>query len=76
MNTSHLGAPVRDISLISRGDHIEARRGTTCYRGRVKDTAPGVGLVWIREHGRGIRRALPADEYSIYRLPALGGDPE
>ncbi len=76
VNTGHFGAPIRDISLISRGDDIEARRGTTCYRGRVKDTAPGLGLVWICEHGRGVRRALPADEYSIYRMPPLGRDPE
>ncbi|NKX50260.1 hypothetical protein HER39_06690 [Arthrobacter deserti] len=61
---------VTDISLLSRGDDIEAHRGSICYRGRVKDTAPGLGMIWIREHGHGGRRALPADDYSIRRAAA------
>ena len=60
-------APVTDISELNPGDEIEARRGRACYRGKVKDTAPGLGMVWIREHGHGGRRALPADDYSIHR---------
>jgi hypothetical protein len=59
--------PVTDLSILSRGDDIEARRGSICYRGRVKDIAAGLGMIWIREHGHGGRRALPADEYSIHR---------
>jgi hypothetical protein len=59
--------PVTDLSLLNRGDDIEARRGSICYRGRVKEVAAGLGMVWIREHGHGGRRALPADDYTIHR---------
>lgn len=60
--------PVRDISLIRRGDRIEARRGMeTCYRGDVKDTAPGLGMLWIREEGRHGRRAVSLDDFTILR---------
>lgn len=63
------GQPITDISLIRRGDCIEARRGdTTCYRGDVKDTAPGLGVLWIRETGRHGRRAVTLDDFTILRV--------
>jgi hypothetical protein len=67
MNNEPVTALITDISSLSRGDHIEARRGSVCYRGRVKEIAAGLGMVWIREHGHGGRRALPSEDYSIRR---------
>jgi hypothetical protein len=61
--------PVRDIATLRRGDEIEARRGdSSCHRGQVKDTAPGVGMIWLYEEGRRGRKAVSADDYSIYRI--------
>ncbi|MCG2622125.1 hypothetical protein LVY72_09360 [Arthrobacter sp. I2-34] len=69
MHTDQQTAPIVDLSLLHRGDEVEARRGGTAYyRGRVHATAPGLGMLWIREQGRNARRAVPADEYSIHRL--------
>lgn len=67
MNNEPTTAPVTDLSNLSRGDEIEARRGSICYRGRVKDIAAGLGMIWIREHSHGGRRALPTDDYSIHK---------
>ncbi|AUI52939.1 hypothetical protein SAMN04489742_3622 [Arthrobacter crystallopoietes] len=62
--------PVRDVSLIRRGDWIEAYRGgQTCYRGDVTETAPGLGIIWIRENGRHGRRAVSLDDFTVLRSP-------
>jgi hypothetical protein len=67
MNNEPTTPSVTDLSNLSRGDEIEARRGSICYRGRVKDIAAGLGMIWIREDGHGGRRALPMNDYSIHR---------
>ncbi|HEX2248394.1 MAG TPA: hypothetical protein VHH13_12690 [Arthrobacter sp.] len=70
MNHEARRIPVSDISLIRRGDRIEACRGDqTCYRGDVKDTAPGLGILWIREEGRHGRRAVSLDDFTILKAP-------
>jgi hypothetical protein len=62
--------PVRDVSLIRRGNWIEAYRGgQTCYRGDVTETAPGLGIIWIREDGRHGRRAVSLDDFTVLRSP-------
>jgi len=67
MHTEPRRNRVSDISLIRRGDRIEARRGDACYRGQVKDTAPGLGLLWIREDDQNRRRTLSVDDFIIHR---------
>jgi hypothetical protein len=61
-------ARIRDITKLRRGDRVEARRDSTCYSGQVKDTAPGLGMLWIREDGGHGRRAVSADDFSIWRI--------
>ncbi|EMY34427.1 hypothetical protein D477_009610 [Arthrobacter crystallopoietes BAB-32] len=63
---------IRHLGALRRGDAIEARfHDDVQYRGRVDRTAPGVGLVWIREENGG-RRAVSDTDYSIWRLPIQG----
>lgn len=59
-------ARLDDVSGLSCGDRIEA----TCpdkvrYRGRVEETAPEMGVVWIRDEPFGNRSMLDTIDYSI-----------
>jgi len=63
---------IRNLGALRRGDAIEARiENDVQYRGRVVRTAPGVGLVWIREDGGGDRRTVSQSDYSIWRVPEV-----
>jgi hypothetical protein len=58
---------VRDVSGLRPGTEIEARDlNAVRYRGRVEDTAPGLGIVWITEAGLGARRLLDQHEFSLW----------
>lgn len=58
---------VRSVQSINRGDHIEVSSGDTVYyRGEVRETAPGLGTVWIRED-EGVRTAISVDDFSIWK---------
>jgi hypothetical protein len=58
---------LRDLSGLPPGTEIEARDlNSIRYRGRVVDTAPGLGIVWIREAGHGARRILDQHEFSLW----------
>ena len=60
---------IRDLGALRRGDAIEAHfRNEIHYRGRVEDTAPGIGVVWIRDDADGRRAILHADEYAIWQI--------
>ncbi|MUK00531.1 hypothetical protein GM708_00470 [Vibrio cholerae] len=60
-------ARVLDLGGLSRGTVVEARRKNEVhYRGCVEDTAPGLGVVWIRDDLAGHRAILHLDEYSIW----------
>lgn len=60
---------IRDLGTLRRGDVIEAhRRDEIHYRGRVEDTAPGLGVVWIRDESDGHRAILHTDEYAIWQI--------
>ncbi|MCC9197091.1 hypothetical protein QNO08_15740 [Arthrobacter sp. zg-Y820] len=62
---------VRNIRAIRRGDHIEVRSGSEVYyRGEVRDTAPGLGTVWIREDDAGTRTAVSVEDFTIWKIPA------
>ncbi len=37
-------------------------------RGSVQETAPGIGVVWILDRLSGMRKAINADECSVWRL--------
>ena len=66
------GSPVwlADLSHFRRGDQVEAgQNNVVYYRGRVEDTAAGLGVVWIRESGHSRRRMLHTDEYFIRHIP-------
>jgi hypothetical protein len=63
---------IRNLGTLRRGDAVEARiQNDVQYRGRVVRTAPGVGLVWIREDDGGERRAVSQSDYSIWRVPEV-----
>lgn len=60
---------IRDLGVLRRGDEIEAHlRNEIHYRGKVEDTAPGLGVVWIRDETDGQRAILHADEYAIWQI--------
>lgn len=60
---------IRDLGTLRRGDEVEAHlRNEVHYRGRVEDTAPGIGVVWIRDDADGHRAILHTDEYAIWRI--------
>lgn len=60
---------IRDLAALRRGDEIEAHlRHEVHYRGRVEDTAPGIGVVWIRDSSDGTRAILHAEEYAIWQI--------
>ncbi len=66
---------VRALDQLRRGDEIEARlRVGPSYddvairRGSVQETAPGIGVVWILDRLSGTRKAINADECSVWRI--------
>lgn len=60
---------IRDLGDLRRGDEVEAHcRNEVHYRGKVEDTAPGIGVVWIRDDADGRRAILHADEYAIWQI--------
>lgn len=66
---------VRTLEQLHRGDEIEARLSVgpgyddvVIRRGRVQETAPGIGVVWIMDHVTGSRKAVSADECSVWRV--------
>ncbi|WP_043442023.1 hypothetical protein [Arthrobacter sp. L77] len=64
-------ARVLDLCALTPGTIVEARRRNEVhYRGCVEDTAPGPGVVWIRDDLAGHRAMLHLDEYSIWHVPA------
>jgi hypothetical protein len=64
-------ARILDLGALSAGTVVEARRKNEVhYRGCVEDTAPGLGVVWIRDDLAGHRAILHLDEYSIWQLSA------
>lgn len=55
-----------DLRALRVGDCIEAwDHDTLHHRGRVEETAPQLGVVWIREIGGGERKMVSTDEHSI-----------
>lgn len=61
---------VRNIRSVRRGDHVEVRSGSEVYyRGEVRDTAPGLGTLWIRED-EGTRIAVSVEDFTIWKVPA------
>ncbi|WP_342023565.1 hypothetical protein AAE021_17485 [Arthrobacter citreus] len=66
---------VRNIRSIRRGDHIEVRSGSEVYyRGEVRDTAPGLGTLWIRGDD-GLRIAVSVEDFTLWKVPAQPGAP-
>ncbi|MDQ0736240.1 hypothetical protein [Arthrobacter agilis] len=64
-------ARVLDLGALSTGTVVEARRKNEVhYRGCVEDTAPGLGVVWIRDDLAGHRALLHLDDYSIWHVAA------
>ncbi len=66
---------VRDLDQLHRGDEIEARLrvgpnydDVVIRRGSVQETAPGIGVVWILDRNSGTRKAVNADECSLWRV--------
>lgn len=66
---------VRALEQLRRGDQIEARLSVgpsyddvVIRRGRVQETAPGIGVVWILDQPTGLRKAINTDECSVWRF--------
>ncbi|MET1065208.1 MAG: hypothetical protein ABWX85_09590 [Arthrobacter sp.] len=66
---------IRALDQLHRGDEIEARLkvgpnydDVVVRRGSVQETAPGIGVVWIMDRQSGTRKALNADECSLWRV--------
>ncbi|KQR02592.1 hypothetical protein ASF74_19125 [Arthrobacter sp. Leaf145] len=66
---------IRAISQLHRGDEIEARLSVgpayddvVIRRGRVQETAPGIGVVWIMDYASGMRKAINTDECTVWRV--------
>ena len=67
---------VRALDQLHRGDEVEARLrvgpnydDVVVRRGRVQETAPGIGVVWILDRETGTRKAINADECTLWRVP-------
>lgn len=59
---------IRNISSIHRGDHVEIRSGGhVYYRGEVRDTAPGLATLWLRDEETGTHTAVSTEDYTIWR---------
>ncbi|WP_139007256.1 hypothetical protein [Arthrobacter crystallopoietes] len=59
-------ARLDDVSSLRRGDQVEAiAPDKVRHRGRVEETAPEMGVVWITEEPLGNRTMLDAVDYSI-----------
>lgn len=66
---------VRALDQLHRGDEIEARLrvgpdydDVVIRRGSVQETAPGIGVVWIMDHQSGSRKAINAEECTLWRV--------
>jgi hypothetical protein len=66
---------VRTLDQLHRGDEIEARLSVgpsyddvVIRRGRVQETAPGIGVVWIMDRHTGLRKAINTDECTVWRV--------
>lgn len=66
---------IRALDQLHRGDQIEARLSVgpayddvVIRRGRVQETAPGIGVVWIMDQLTGMRKAINTDECSVWRV--------
>ncbi|WP_052207279.1 hypothetical protein [Sinomonas humi] len=66
--TSETHRRIRKLSELRRGDLIEARSGVTVLRGAVYDTAPGIGVVWIRDEDTRRRRAIQEEDFSLWHV--------
>ncbi|MCC3282811.1 MULTISPECIES: hypothetical protein [Arthrobacter] len=62
---------IRNVSSIHRGDHVEVRSGGhVYYRGEVRDTAPGLATLWLRDEESGAHTAVSTEDYTIWRTLA------
>lgn len=66
---------IRALDQLHRGDEIEARLrigpnydDVVIRRGRVQETAPGIGVVWILDRQSGTRKVVNTDECSLWRV--------
>ncbi|WP_427005610.1 hypothetical protein [Pseudarthrobacter sp. H2] len=66
---------IRALDQLHRGDEIEARLkvgpdydDVVIRRGCVQETAPGIGVIWIMDRQSGSRKAINADECTLWRV--------
>jgi hypothetical protein len=66
---------VRALDQLHRGDEIEARLSVgpnyddvVIRRGRVQETAPGIGVLWVIDRRTGLRKAINTDECTLWRV--------
>lgn len=59
---------IRSVSSVHRGDRVEVRSGNhVYYRGEVRDTAPGLATLWLRDDETGAHTAVSTEDFSIWR---------
>ena len=62
---------IRNIRSVHRGDHVEVRSGGhVYYRGEVRDTAPGLATLWLRDEETGSHTAVSTEDFTIWRTEA------
>jgi hypothetical protein len=66
--TADTHSRIRRLTDVRRGELIEARSGHTVLRGTVYDTAPGIGLVWIRLEQSRLRRAVQSEDFTLWHV--------
>ena len=58
---------IRNVSSVHRGDHVEIRSGDhVYYRGEVRDTAPGLATLWLRDEESGVHTAVSTEDFTVW----------
>jgi hypothetical protein len=61
---------VRDLTTLHPGDRVEiCEEDAVRFHGTVDETAPHLGVLWIRDTPLGDRLLIAACEYSIHLKP-------
>ncbi|HST73596.1 MULTISPECIES: hypothetical protein [Kocuria] len=67
-----LDLQIPDPTALSPGDEVDVwSHRTLLWAGVVEQTAPELGVLWIREARNGTRRLLSTAEHRLTRRPAV-----
>lgn len=64
--TTATSSLIQDLTQVRPGDLLEAvSQGVVHHQGVVEDTAPAVGVVWVRDARIGERKMLATDNFEL-----------